>query len=79
MLYTPKIDDYVKWHHNGKIDEGWVYFKGDDYITIEVKVKDKPYCEYVREEKHKKIHVLVVCHNWYWKNLEYVKTRNSKE
>ena len=79
MLYTPKIDDYVKWHHNGKIDEGWVYFKGDDYITLEAKVKDKPYCEYVKEEKHKKIHVLVVCHNWYWENLEYVKTRNSKK
>ena len=41
MLYTPQIDDYVKWDHAGHIDQGWVYFKCDDYITIEVRVKDK--------------------------------------
>ena len=24
------------------MDEGWVYFKGDEYLTIEVSVKDSP-------------------------------------
>ena len=57
--YSPQVDDYVKWHHNGSVDEGWVYFKGDEYLTIEVSVKDKPKCEYTKEEKHKKVHCLV--------------------
>ena len=43
MSYTPKVDDYVKWNKQDSIHEGWVYFKCDDYITIEVRVKDK--CE----------------------------------
>ena len=34
--YTPIVDDYVKW----KDIEGWVYYKGDEYLTIEVGVKD---------------------------------------
>jgi hypothetical protein len=29
--YTPKVNDYVKW----KNLEGWVYFRDDEYITIE--------------------------------------------
>ena len=75
--YLPRVDDYVKWNHNGHVDEGWVYFVGDEYLTIEVSVKDKPKCEYTKEEKHKKVHCLVVCHNWYWNELEYVKNRRS--
>ena len=77
MKYIPKVDDYVKWHHNGHIDEGWVYFKCDEYISIEVGVKDKPNCEYTKNDKHKKIHILVVCQNWYWKELEYVGNRRE--
>ena len=76
--YLPRVDDYVKWNHNGHVDEGWVYFVGDEYLTIEVSVKDKPKCEYTKEEKHKKIHCLVVCHNWYWDELEYVKNRRQE-
>ena len=60
-MYEPVVDDYVKW----KDIEGWVYYKGDEYITIEVAVKDKPKCEYTLNEKHKKIHTLVVCQTWY--------------
>ena len=72
--YTPIVDDYVKW----KDIEGWVYYKGDEYITIEVGVKDKPKCEYTKEEKHKKIHCLVVCQTWFWDELEYVKNRRPQ-
>lgn len=75
--YVPRVDDYVKWNRNGSVDEGWVYFKCDEYITIEVRVKDKPKCEYTVVEKHKKIHVLVVCQHWYWNELEYVKNRRT--
>lgn len=77
MNYTPRIDDYVRWNHNGHVDEGWVYFKCDECISIEVRVKDKPKCEYTREEKHKKIHVLLVCPVWDWDKLEYVTSRKD--
>ena len=36
MKYIPQVDDYVKW----KEHEGWVYFKCDDSISIEIGVKD---------------------------------------
>ena len=77
--YSPRVHDYVKWEHNGHTDEGWVYFVGDEYLTIEVSVKDKPKCEYTKEEKHKKVHCLVVCHHWYWNELEYIKNRRGTE
>ena len=79
MPYSPRVDDYVKWNHYNKIEEGWVYFVSDEYISIEIAVKDKPHCEYTKEEKHKKIHVLVVCHRWYWDELEYVKNRRDND
>ena len=37
MSYVPIVDDYVKWRNI----EGWVYYVGEEYITIEVAVKDK--------------------------------------
>ena len=77
MLYTPQIDDYVKWDHTGHIDQGWVYFKCDDYITIEVRVKDK--CDQNIKDCpiHKKTHVLLVCYTQFWSELEYVKNRRN--
>ena len=88
MTYDPKVDDYVIWNRpNGDIEEGWVYFKGDKmekkrgfresptYITIEVAVKDNPECRYTRNEKHKKIHTLLLCNEDCWHQLEYVKNR----
>jgi len=78
MKYIPQVDDYVKWtRKNGSVDEGWVYFKCDETISIEVGVKDKPYCQYTKEEKHKKIHILVCCPNFLWDQLEYVKNRRE--
>ena len=75
MTYIPKVNDYVKWHHNGLIDEGWVYFFCKDYITIEIGVTEKPDN---LVHFHKKTHCLVVCHNWYWNELEYVKNRENE-
>ena len=78
MKYIPQIDDYVKWTRStGMVDEGWVYFKCDETISIEVGVKDKPVCQYTKEEKHKKIHILIVCHNYYWHELEYIGNRRG--
>jgi len=74
MTYKPKVDDYVIW----KNQKGWVYFVDSLYITIETGVKPKPNCEYTRNEKHKYIHTLLLCHPQYWKDLEYVHTRRNK-
>ena len=77
---TPRVDDYVRWNRStGDVDEGWIYFVDDDYITIETTVRDKPNCQYTKIERHKKIHTLVVCQNWYWHQLEYIKTRRPDE
>ncbi len=77
MTYEPQVDDYVKWEHGGHIDEGWVYFKCEQYITIETRVKDK--CEQNIKDCpiHKKTHVLLLCYPMFWHQLEYVKTRAS--
>ena len=73
--YSPQVDDYVKW----KNDEGWVYFICPDYLTIEVRVKDK--CEQNIKDcpLHKKTHVLVVCYQQFWGDLEYIKNRRGED
>ena len=73
-------------------DEGWVYFKGDPiedkkgfrsqvrYITIETGVKDKPneQLQFNGTNPHKKIHTLLLCYESHWKELRFVKKRESK-
>ena len=70
MHYIPKVGDYVRWKNH----EGWVYFKCDTSISIEIGVKDvictKGTC-------HKKNHILLVCANFQWDELEYIKNRFS--
>ena len=75
MNYNPQVNDYVKWNKNGIIHQGWVYFRDELYITIETFVYPKK-DNYARI--HKNHHVLLVCHNCYWNELEYVKRRESK-
>ena len=78
MPYEPKVNDYVIWTTEmGLVHKGWVYFKCDEYITIEIGVKPKPNCEYTREERHKYIHTLLCCFPHQWKDLTYVKSRKS--
>lgn len=75
--YEPKLHDYVKWYSgNGQTHEGWVYYKGDEHISIELGVKDKPHCE-LTNHKHCKTHILLVCPSWEWGNLEYIKSRRD--
>ena len=72
MSYIPKVDDYVKW----KTHEGWVYFKCEESISIEIGVKDvvcyKGTC-------HKKNHILLVCPRFQRDELEYIKNRRNGE
>ena len=94
--YEPEVDDYVIWkHENGSVDEGWVYFKGDEvdndlrvkhgwnpvsrYITIETSIRPKPYCEHTKNDPHKYIHTLLLCYDTYWHELTFVKRRNTRE
>lgn len=80
MPYTPKLNDYVKWTDSlGKVIEGWVYFVDKEYITIEIGVKCKD-DENVKDcPIHKKTHCLVLCFPQYWNQLQYIKSRKSKE
>jgi len=73
MSYIPEVNDYVKWTDSlNKVIEGWVYFRCEDYITIEVSVKPKSDDIMPR---HKMCHCLVLCYNHNWNELEYIKSR----
>jgi hypothetical protein len=73
--YVPKLHDYVKWHHHKYIHEGWIYFYDEEYISIELYVKDKT-CT-LTDDLHKKHHVLLCCYHWDWYQLEYIKSRKG--
>ena len=77
--YEPKVNDYVIWEKMGEdnYDEGWVYFKSDEYITIETGIKPKPPCQ-LAQSKHRYIHTLLVCQCDYWHQLKFVKTREKQ-
>lgn len=75
MKYKPQVNDYVEWT---KGVEGWVYFKDDDYITIEYIVRPKDKVNYHACPIHANERLLVVCYKEDWKQLKYVKSRQSK-
>ena len=94
--YEPEVDDYVIWkHEDGSVDEGWVYFKGDEvdnelrikhgwnpiprYITIETGIRPKPKCNIAKNDPHKYIHTLLLCYDSYWHQLKYIKHRDTRE
>jgi len=92
-MYEPEVDDYVIWERDvcGRtdIDEGWVYFKGDPvepkkgfrenarYITIETGVRDKPKEQLDSRSLHTKVHTLLLCYESQWKDLRFVRKRES--
>ncbi len=80
--YVPKVNDYVIWDRgvHGK-DEGWVYFYGEEYITIETGVRPKPKetLDCKSSNRHKMIHTLLLCYSHQWKDLQYVKSRTPCE
>ena len=73
MSYKPKVDDYVEW--NTKRHKGWVYFKCDDYITIETRVWEKDQENYEHCPIHRNDRTLVLCYRSQWNELEYIKCR----
>ena len=76
MKYEPQVNDYVKWN-NGKGVEGWVYFKGNQYITIEVNVRPKDAENLYACSIHSNERLLVLCYKSEWNQLEYVRSRES--
>lgn len=75
MTYEPQVNDYVKWK---KGVDGWVYFKCNDYVTIEVLVRPKDNTNYQHCSLHRNDRLLVVCYYEQWKELKYVKKRRCK-
>ena len=76
--YIPEVNDYVKWNKGKFSVEGWVYFKDNAYLTIEIGVKDKHSEDVEHCPIHSKYHTLVVCYPESWKQLQYVKSRTDK-
>ena len=93
--YEPEVDDYVIWEKQTwcgiSTDKGWVYFKGDPvepkkvfpnqsrYITIETAVYDKPVEQLKDSPLHKKTHTLLLCYEQDWKDLKFVRRRESTD
>ena len=78
--YEPQVNDYVIWDKMGSEnkDEGWVYFKCEEYITIETGIKPKPPDQYSVNDRHKYVHTLLLCGHQCWGELKYVKSRKSQ-
>ena len=92
-MYEPEVNDYVIREKETwcgiTTDKGWVYFKGDPvepkkgfsdqarYITIETSVRDKPAEQIKDSPLHKKTHTLLLCYEQDWKDLKFVKRRES--
>jgi hypothetical protein len=74
MSYSPQVNDYVKWKRGV---EGWIYFKCNQYITIEQSVRPKDCENYQACSLHRNERLLVLCYEGQWKELTYVKSRKS--
>jgi len=74
MTYIPKVNDYVIWT---KDVEGWIYFADKEYVTIEHGVRPKNKINYECCPIHANERVLVLCYPEQWKELTYVKSRES--
>ena len=74
MTYEPQVNDYVKWK-NGV--EGWVYFKCEEYITIEHSVRPKDELNYLACSIHKNDRLLVICYHQQYDELEYIDSRKT--
>tara|TARA_B100001094_G_scaffold38721_1_gene33108 strand:+ start:44640 stop:44870 length:231 start_codon:yes stop_codon:yes gene_type:complete len=72
MSYIPKVNDYVQWKNH----EGWVYFFDELYITIELGTSSKKDIKNGGTH-HQKNHILLVCPNYQWKELKYIKKRKT--
>ena len=84
--YDPCVNDYVVWD-KGEYgsDEGWVYFKCEEYITIETGVKPRSKTDHIQGSNgksrvlHRYVHTLLLCNKDKWCQLEYIKSRKPVE
>ena len=74
MSYEPQVNHYVKWT---KGVDGWIYFKCEEYVTIEYNVRPKDEVNLDCCPIHKNDRLLVICYKNQWYQLEYVKSRES--
>ena len=74
MSYEPQVNHYVKWT---KSVDGWIYFKCEEYVTIEYNVRPKDEVNLECCPIHKNDRLLVICYKEQWYQLEYVKSRKS--
>lgn len=75
MSYKPQVNDYVTWT---KGVEGWVYFRDDEYVTIEVCVRPKDCVNYQACSLHRNERLLVLCYHSQWNELECLGYRENK-
>lgn len=74
-MYSPRLNDYVKWK---KGIEGWVYFVDQQYITIETNVKPKDQEDLRHSPLHRNKRLLVLCYKEQWSELKQVGYRENK-
>jgi hypothetical protein len=74
MKYDPQVNDYVEWV---KGVEGWIYYKDNEYLTIETRVRPKDNINLLHAPFHSNNRLLVICYENQWKDLKYIKSRNS--
>ena len=73
-MYVPEINDYVLWKPH---IQGWVYYKDVEYITIETMVRPKDDTDLLDSPFHVNTRLLVLCYANQWKELNYIKSRES--
>ena len=74
-MYEPRVNDYVSWKPH---IEGWVYFKDDDYVTIECSVEPKDQENYEACSLHRNDRLLILCYKEQWNQLKYEGHRENK-
>lgn len=74
-MYSPRVNDYVIWKNHIR---GWVYFKCEQYITIETLVTPKDEINYSCSPIHANNRLLILCYSNQWNELTHVKSRKSK-
>ena len=80
---TGDIDEGWVYHKGEPVDnekrikEGWKVLSR--YITIEIGVRDKHHCVYTSGKPmiHKKHHILLLCNDSDWKDLQFVTKRKN--
>jgi len=73
MSYVPEVNHYV---YLDDCVKGWVYFKCEEYITIEMGVKPKTQENYKACSIHSNDRFLVLCYRDNWNKLKFIKSRD---